>query len=148
MLGSRVRAPGGAQRQFRNELLFCFIGYLSRSYLVLNAHITIFCVRHPRHLPHFHGKTVADTHFKGGTCHGFPAISCLMFLLYYHRLPDNHSLLFWKEHRSVCDVESLVEGSDVAESCIHSVLAERVNVNLGKTCRLLIADVLAPDCRV
>ena len=57
MLGSRVRAPGGAQRQFRNELLLCFI----------------------RYLPHFHRKTVADTHFEGGTCHGFPAISCLMF---------------------------------------------------------------------
>ena len=32
-----------------------------------------------RHLPHFHRKTVADTHFEDGTCHGYPAISCLMF---------------------------------------------------------------------
>ena len=43
--------PGGAQRQFRNELLFCFVWYLSGSYLVLSAYILVlrcFHTRHPR----------------------------------------------------------------------------------------------------
>ena len=55
-LGPSAQSPWGApKKQFRNELLFSL------------------------HLPHFHGKTVADTHFEGGACHGFPAFSCLMF---------------------------------------------------------------------
>ena len=60
-------------------------------------------------------------------------------------LPDNHSLLLWKEHGSVGDAEGIVEGLDVAEGCVHAVLAERVHVNLCQAGSLLVADVLAPD---
>ena len=61
-------------------------------------------------------------------------------------LPDNNSLFFRKEHCSVCDVEGLVEGCDIAEGSVNAVLAEGVNVNLCKACRLLVTDVLSPDC--
>lgn len=63
-------------------------------------------------------------------------------------LPDDNSFLLRKEHRSVGYAEGLVEGLDVAEGCVHTVLAEGVDIGLGEAGCLLVTDVLAPDCRV
>ena len=39
-------------------------------------------------------------------------------------LPDNHALLLGQEHSTIGDAECLVEGVDVTQCHIHTVLAE------------------------
>lgn len=99
-------------------------------------------------------------HEKPGSCGEMSGIKQLLhekrcfrgvanyFILKSITLPDDDSFLLRKEHRSVGYAEGLVEGLDVAEGCVHTVLAEGVDIGLGEAGCLLVTDVLAPDCRV
>ena len=66
VLGS---SPSSGARKSTEEIQCFFRLYLSGP--------PPFC--YAEHLPHFHGKTVADPALEVGICHGFPAFSCLMF---------------------------------------------------------------------
>ena len=87
--------PGGApEKQFRNGLLFCFVWYLSGSYLVLSAYILVlrcFHTRHPR-------RKIG--HFFCDDCR-FPGIS----LVWTDRRQKNQG--FFCDNQSFCASKSL-----------------------------------------
>ena len=61
------------------------------------------------------------------------------------RLPDDHALLDGHVHRAVGDREGIVKVLQVAQRGVDAPLAQRVYVELGETCDLLVADVLRPE---
>ena len=64
-------------------------------------------------------------------------------------LPDDYALCFGTEHLiAFFDVEGLEEGSDVAESDVHAVLAERVNVACRERTHFFGANIVGPKVSI